>query len=230
MGTCRSPERAVEDERKAETARQAQAARRRVSNGVSPTACLASRRVAGRGDGGAPLWVSMLNTLHTWHTLHTLHKEARHSGGRRYIRYVGRRTALRVDVTYVTWGGAPLCGSTRTGRIPNIGREAEPGFIGEQPGMLVIMWPPVSVCREVIRALEAVTHATTGRILGRLLTPQAYAYWHGSDTFRLPDGCAASPARKCRRCSSAPRPRHRSTNATPAGGMGVTVGVTEAQR
>ena len=45
--------------------------------------------------------------------------------------------------------GVLACGSTTTGRTPNIGSEAAPGFIGWQPGRLVTMCPPVSVCQKV---------------------------------------------------------------------------------
>ena len=45
--------------------------------------------------------------------------------------------------------GVPLVGSTTTGRTPNMGSDADPGFIGWQPGRLVIMCPPVSVCQKV---------------------------------------------------------------------------------
>jgi len=35
------------------------------------------------------------------------------------------------------------------GWTPKNGSVADPGFIGVQPGRLVIMWPPVSVCHHV---------------------------------------------------------------------------------
>ena len=44
---------------------------------------------------------------------------------------------------------SPEVGSTTTGRTPNMGSDAAPGFIGVQPGRLVIMCPPVSVCQKV---------------------------------------------------------------------------------
>ena len=39
--------------------------------------------------------------------------------------------------------------STISGFIPKNGNEAEPGFIGVQPGSDVMVWPPVSVCQNV---------------------------------------------------------------------------------
>jgi len=41
------------------------------------------------------------------------------------------------------------CSSSTAASTPKNGSVAEPGLVGVQPGMGVIMWPPVSVCHHV---------------------------------------------------------------------------------
>ena len=47
------------------------------------------------------------------------------------------------------WSVSLPCSSRTAASTPKKGSVAEPGFVGVQPGIGVIMWPPVSVCHQV---------------------------------------------------------------------------------